>query len=139
VLSIIPNANDLVAASQRTGPHPPIPGFQYFIARIQLKYVGTASQKFSTFSAMRDREDAAPRLAAVGKSNIPYRAYVEPFGPNPPGAQTCIYWPEKLPNKEMFPGETLTGNACWHVRTEDVPSLVMFDDQATKYLYLSLH
>jgi len=39
----------------------------------------------------------------------------------------------------MFPGETLAGNACWHVRTEDVPSLVMFDDQATKYLYLSLH
>lgn len=104
VLSVTPNANKLIDEHNYFYT-PPDRDHQYFVARLSVVRIGDSAKRL-------DRD-----FDAVGGSNVAYDT-------------GCKYEsvPKPLERKEIFPGGSVTGNICWHVRSGDVPSLVMFYD-----------
>ena len=103
VLSITPNATEIVKKHNRYFYKPPAAGHQYFIARFLVVRTGATPNR-----AVRD-------FMVVGGSNVAYES------------RSCGHiYPDYLERKEVFPGGSVTGNVCWAVRSSDVGSLVMF-------------
>jgi len=120
VLEVYPNANEIVAKENKHSS-PPKQGQQYFLARVELKYLGPDSSEFA----------ADNRFKAVGPSSVVY----SPYGINPGVI------PDKLDNAEAFTGGTVVGNIGWAINSSDANRLVMFDSRASKdnRIFLALY
>jgi hypothetical protein len=106
VISTQPNATSAILSSNRFNK-PPAADHQFFIARVQATYTGAGSKRF----------DGSFRLRAVGASAVSYRSFED----------SCGVFPDPISNTEVFSGGTITGNACWSIRSADAGSLLMFD------------
>lgn len=107
VLSVIPDATNIVL-NENMFNKPPKAGDQFFLARIQAKYIGPNSATF----------DGSYRLRAVGPSSVGYTT----FG-NSPGVI-----PDPLPNSEVFTDGVIAGNIGWEIKSSDASALVMYDN-----------
>jgi hypothetical protein len=68
------------------------------------------------FKGLGSEAPSAVDLEAVGASNTVYR----------PSRDTCGVIPKRYSDgRSLRTGETVQGNVCWAVRTEDVSSLVL--------------
>ncbi len=108
VLNVMPDASDYIMAYSEFNSEPE-PGTQYFIARLQITYTGTASGipwSELTLSASTGNED-----------DEPYTDWGFSCGDIPDSASSR--------SNELFPGGTIEINACWVVDTDDVSSLVL--------------
>lgn len=97
----------------------PANNLQYFLVRIQATYTGQGSSSFSEY-----------RLALVGATTGPYTVV----------QNSCGAAPDELPPTLVSTGGVVRGNVCWAVRSTDVPSLVMYDQQMPEVsrLYFAL-
>jgi hypothetical protein len=103
VLSTTPNATDVVLSENRFND-PPEAGHQFYMANIEVTYIGPDSAMIYL----------ALTLRAIGESAVGYNA-------------RCGVVPGKLENlQEIFTAGTIRGSVCWQVRTTDVNSLVMY-------------
>ena len=123
VVSVVPNATDLILAASRSEgrtPTPPEEGKQYFTATISAKYIGAGSGALT----MRDLD------AAGDATNIVYEG----------GCGNPFINPTTIPNAlpanildqevEVLPGGTIEGVVCWEIDSLDAPTLKMrFDYQ----------
>jgi hypothetical protein len=105
VLSTTPDATGQVLAHEPTNETPSA-GWQFFVASVQVRYLGT--QPAAAFAA-------GYSLRAVGQSGTLYEL-----------AANCGVIPDEVPGDELEPGGALTGNVCWTVKAEDVPTLLMY-------------
>jgi hypothetical protein len=107
VLSVVPNAADLVLAYNEFNPDP-APGTLFFLARIQVTYVGESS--------------GSPwlELALTAVGNNPDEPYAE-------FENSCGDIPESgsVVSTELFPGGTIEYNVCWAIDQADAGSLRM--------------
>ena len=107
VLSVTPNATDVVAA-ENSANEAPAAGDQFFIARISLTYTGT--------------ETGDPTLGlqyqTVGESSASYTTYGNSCGVVPDGLF--------LTTTELFEGGSVEINLCWAIDADDADSLVMY-------------
>lgn len=87
---------------------PPEPGNQFYMLKIEIKYLGSDSAKFS------DRYF----LQAVGQSGVVYRPYCDSSYPD---------WIEL--NTELFTGGAIEGWQCWAIPIADVDSLQLLVDR----------
>jgi hypothetical protein len=107
VLDVVPNANSIIQKENMFND-PPDPGHQFFLARIQAKYVGSTSDSFG----------GSYRLRAVGPSSVAYSTFENYVG----------VIPDPLPDSEVFSGGVITGNVGWEIRSSDANALVMYDE-----------
>lgn len=107
VVSVTPNANDIVLRQNPFNP-PPQPGHQFYIARVTVTRTGSTSAAFS----------GDIRLRAVGAAAVTYTTF----------DNRCGVYPDRLPGVEVFTGGTITGNVCWQIRASDADSLVLYDN-----------
>lgn len=89
----------------------PEAGRQFFIATITATNTGTAPATF----------DGNFRLRARGADGTTYTAFGDACGVTP------NEWDEDI---EVAPGQSLTGNLCWSVPSDQLTNLRMFDDLA---------
>ena len=106
VLSVTPNANDAVAASNQFNA-PPNDGNQFFLARIAVTYNGAATGK-PAFEL---------NFQSVGDLSSSYTIFNDTCG---------NYGEEPYTVAELFPGGTTEFNVCWQIDSEDAGSLVMY-------------
>ena len=57
------------------------------------------------------------RLRSAGVTPAPYLAY----------ADACGSIPDPLSEAPVGAGQSISGNVCWLVQTQDAPALVLFD------------
>jgi hypothetical protein len=106
VISVTPNATAAVLAENQFND-PPATGKQFFIARLSATYVGEGHARF----------DGTYRIRAVGNSGVILTTF----------SNGCGVIPDKLPDPDVFPSGTVTGNLCWEVSASDASSLVAVD------------
>jgi hypothetical protein len=91
---------------------PPAAGNQFFMIAVSATYNGPGSSRLDSSFGAR----------AVGASNVAYTTF----------DNSCGVLPEpnlQLDDPQVFTGGTVTGYAaCWHIRSSDAGSLVMFFD-----------
>jgi len=100
----------------------PEAGRQFFIATITATNNGSAPATF----------DGNFRLRVRGADGAVYTAFGDACGVTP------NEWDQNI---EVAPGQSLTGNLCWSVPTDQLANLRMFDDEAentTGLVYWSL-
>ncbi len=110
VVSVTPDATDLILA-ENSFNEPPVDGQQFFLATVRLTYIGDTSDEFYVSD-----------LNAVGQSAVSYNQYDD----------YCGTIPDELPSRELFTGGTIEGNVCWSIESEDVNSLVLYDNYGEK-------
>jgi len=89
----------------------PEAGRQFFIATITATNNGTATATF----------DGNFRLRARGADGTEYTAFGDACGVTP------NEWDQNI---EVAPGQSLTGNLCWSIPSDQLANLRMFDDDA---------
>lgn len=107
VVSVTPNANDLIAQTNQFNDLPE-PGYQFFLVTIQATYEGEGSSVLP----------AGNTFSVVGDSSVAYTTY----GPG------CGVLPDPFQFTDVFEGGTIVGNVCFAVQSSDVDSLVMFSE-----------
>ncbi|CAN5742037.1 hypothetical protein BH24CHL4_BH24CHL4_21440 [soil metagenome] len=106
VLSVTPNATDMVAAENPFND-PPSPGNQFFIARVNATYVGPSA----------GNPGFELNFQAVGDLSVGYTVF----------NNTCGVYPDDLYNvNELFTGGSAEFNVCWQIDSQDQDSLVMY-------------
>jgi len=105
VESATPDATALVLAANDFN-EPPKPGWQFFMARVTATYTGQGADQF----------EGAFRLRAVGAAALSYSGF----------ENSCGEIPDELSEAEVFTGGTISGNACWEIRSSDSASLVLY-------------
>ena len=107
VTNTIPNANTQVL---ETNPYngAPAEGKQFYIATVQVKYLGPYSGRPGGQSSFR----------TLGEGDSVYTSF----------ENSCGVIPLELPGSELFTNAEVIGNVCWEVATSDIGSLVMFVD-----------
>lgn len=122
VVSVVPNATDLILAASRSEgrtPTPPEEGKQYFTATISAKYIGAGSDALT----MRDLDAAGDATNIVYEAGCGDRYFNPTTIPNALPANT-------LDQVEVLPGGTIEGVVCWEIDSRDAPTLKMrFDNQ----------
>lgn len=99
---------------------PPTPGNQFVMIRIKVKNNNPNPDNFS----------AGSRLRAVGDSSVEYRQS---------GDGSCGVIPNEFDgSRDMFEGGELIGNICFSVKSSDVASLVMYDEDGRDWLFIAL-
>ena len=86
---------------------PPVAGRQYFLVHVTVTFTGQGSDIF----------EGSFRLRAVGAAALGYSGF----------ENGCGDIPDELSENEVFTGGTISGNACWEVRSNDAASLVLYD------------
>ena len=119
VVSVVPNATDMILAAsrnERSTPTPPEPGKQYFMATIRAEHIGVGGGSSDTLTW----ED----LDAVGDAtHVVYEADC--------GDQDTTI-PDALPEVEVIRGGVVEGAVCWEIDSRDAPTLKMrFDGQVS--------
>jgi hypothetical protein len=120
VESVTPDATAAVLAASDSNDPPPA-GWQFFMARVTATYVAPGSDRF----------EAVFRLRTVGAAAVSYSGF----------ENSCGEIPDELSEAEIFTGGTISGNACWAIRSSDSASLVLYDDPVQtvpKRIFLSL-
>ena len=106
VLSVTPNADDLVAAENQFNDPPPADG-QFFIARVSVTYTGseTGNPAFDL------------NFQSVGDGSTSYTIF----------NNSCGVYPDQSYNAtDLFEGGTAEFNVCWAIDSDDADSLVMY-------------
>jgi hypothetical protein len=116
ILSVTPNANSLIAATNSFNKAP-ASGNQFFVARISAMRTATTSGRYGPYE-----------LYAVGASNVSYTSF----------GNSCGVIPDPVSSNEVFPGGTVTGNVCWQIASGDAGSLVAWDRSTTTRVYFKL-
>jgi len=108
VVSVIPDGTAQVLAenSFNTAPEG---GRQFFIATVTATWTSTGAESF----------DGNYQLRVLGANNATYTAFGDSCGVTP------NEWDE---DTIVRSGQSVTGNLCWSVPTEELPYLRMFDD-----------
>ena len=109
VVSVTPNANDVVASVKSYGlavNRPPAKGAQYFMVRLALHYVG---------GGKGDTNAVLGLLYAVGKHKASYSS----------GQDYCGTIPNPV-RFEVFSGQSVVGNECWEIASNDSSTLRHF-------------
>ena len=106
VLSVTPNADDLVAAENEFND-PPAAGEQFFIARLSVTYTGseTGNPAFDL------------NYQSVGDSSASYTTFDNSCGLVPDDEYTLT---------ELFEGGSAEFNVCWAIDRDDADSLEMY-------------
>ena len=86
---------------------PPAAGRQFFMVHVTVTYTGQGSDSF----------EGSFRLRAVGAAALGYSGF----------ENSCGDIPGELSENEAFTGGTISGNACWEIRSSDIASLVLYD------------
>jgi hypothetical protein len=107
VISVTPNADDIVTADGFS--EPPTPGNQYFMARIAVTYVGSATGN--------PAYELNPQ--AVGSLSTSYTTFNNMCG-------FGSYEDTLILATELFEGGSGEYNVCWQIDAEDADSLVMY-------------
>lgn len=106
VISVIPNANDVVAAENMFN-EPPAADEQFYIARVQVTYVGD--------------ETGLPSIDleanSVGNLRTSYSTFQDYCGVIPD---------DPMMISELFPGGSAEMNFCWKIKSDDAESLTMY-------------
>ena len=108
--SVTPDGTQSVL-DQNSFNEEPEPGRQFFIATI------TATNTSSTTATF----DGNFRLRAQGADGTIYTAFRDACGVTP------NEWDQNI---EVAPGQSLTGNLCWSIPSDQIANLRMFDDDA---------
>lgn len=108
--SVTPDGTQQVLAENSFNTAPAA-GRQFFIATVTATWTGTGAESF----------DGNFRLRVLGANNETYTAFGDACGVTP------NEWDEST---IVASGESVTGNLCWSVPTEELPYLRMFDDEA---------
>jgi hypothetical protein len=108
--SVIPDGTQQVLDENSFNEEPEA-GRQFFIATITATYTGQGAESF----------DGNFRLRVRSANNAIYTAFGDSCGVTP------NEWDEDIP---VASGESITGNLCWSVPTDELPYLRMFDKQA---------
>ena len=103
-MGIIPNATRMVL-DENSYNDPPEEGKQFFIVRVQAKYLGLDSAMF----------DGSFRLRSLGDGGVVYTTF----------ENSCGVIPDELPDPELFTNGTVEGNECWQIASTDTDSLMM--------------
>ncbi len=114
VLSVIPDATDVVAAENQFN-EPPAPGNQFFIARVSITYVGSATGNPSVDL----------NFQSVGDSSASYTTFTDYCGVIPDAPFLTV--------TELFEGGSAEFNVCWAIDSDDAESLVMYVDSSFDY------
>jgi hypothetical protein len=114
VLSVVPNADNIIR-NENSVNSPPKDGYQFFLARLEIKNIGSDVSQFNDFD-----------LNAVGASLIAY------------GHEIGGTIPDPIPTNDVFPGGVLTGNTLWEIKSSDASSLVMYHKNVKPYIFFSL-
>lgn len=115
VISVTPNANDLVLGANQFN-EPPMEGNQFFMVRIAVTYVGSASGNPSY--------ELNPQ--AVGELSVGYTTFNNMCGYND--------YPDNLiMATELFNGGSGEYNVCWQIDSDDQDSLVMYIESNVAY------
>lgn len=113
VRSVTPNANDLVLAANNGDPFAkPPPGAQDYMVSLSLTYIGGGSSDPGI--------GMIGLVETVGSHGKVYDTNTDPC----PGS-----WPDpslKNWNKDVFSGQTVTGNICYLIAANDAASLRLF-------------
>jgi len=125
LLAADPNQTDAIVAFQRGDPDnltlPPLPGFQYLLARVSLTRTDTEPATFSPYS--------------LDLTTVDGRIY-DDAGP------ACGTYMDPLEADGVAQGQTAVGNVCWKIATADLQKLLMlYTDPftgATTYFSLGL-
>jgi hypothetical protein len=104
VLNVYPDATNMVLKENQFNKAPKY-GDQFFLATVQVKYVGEGSSTFSSYD-----------LRAVGPSSVGYSTFQNSAG----------VIPDPLPSSEVFTGGAVTGNVGWEISSSDANGLVMY-------------
>lgn len=108
--SIVENADQIVTEANMFND-PPAAARQYLIANI------TATRRTEPAELFQ----ASFRLRLVGTiTGTIYTTF--------DSTDRCGVIPEPVPDLEIISGESVTGNLCWQVLTEDVPGLVLYNE-----------
>lgn len=86
---------------------PPSVGHRFFIVRIRATRAAEGMAEF----------DGDFRLRAVGAAAVVWTTF----------NNSCGVVPDALPDSDVFPGGTITGNICFEVPNTDVGTLVLLD------------
>lgn len=106
VLSVIPNANDVVLSENQFN-EPPTEGNQFFMSRIAVTYVGSATGMPSS----------ELNFQAVGDKSASYTTFNNTCG---------VYPDDQYSIAELFEGGSAEFNVCWQIDSADQDSLVMY-------------
>ncbi len=108
VLSVIPNANDVVALENQFNA-PPAEGNQFFLARIAVTYTGS-----TTGTPAWDLN-----FHSVGDLSVSYTIF----------NNDCGVYPDQVYNiPELFTEGSAEFNVCWQIASADQDSLIMYVD-----------
>jgi len=108
VVSVTPNANSIVAATNQFNKAPKAGG-QFFMVRLRYTRTGSDPKRFL----------GGYRMRVLGSNNVAYTTF----------QNSCGVIPEDLTfGSEVYTNGSLEGNVCWQVSSSEVGSLVMFDD-----------
>lgn len=107
VLSVQPNATDLVAAENEFND-PPAAGDQFFIARLSVTYrgSGTGNPSFDL------------NYQSVGESSTSYTTFTNSCGVVPDDPSLTV--------TDLFAGGTAEFNVCWAIDSDDANSVEMY-------------
>ena len=113
VLSVTPNANDVVAAENQFND-PPADGNQFFLARVSVTYNGSAT----------GNPGIELNFQAVGAKSTSYTVFNNPCG---------VYPDQNYPVTELFGGGSAEFNVCWQIDSDDADSLEMYVEPSFSY------
>lgn len=108
--AVIENANAEIAEANMFN-EPPAEGRQFVIARVTARNTSEAPAIFDALFRLR--------LVAPASGSVYTTFKLEDY---------CGVVPDMFPDAEIAPGEQLSGNVCWQVRSEDVDHLVLYSD-----------
>jgi hypothetical protein len=110
---VTPNANDLVLAASHNEPFAkPPPGAQDYMVSLSLTYLGGGSSNPGI--------GMLGLIEAVGSHNAIYDTNTDPCPGSLP-EPSFKYW-----GKDVFSGQTVTGNICYLIASNDANSLRLF-------------
>lgn len=105
VVDVVSDANSLIL-DEASFNESPRDGHQFFIVGVEATYVGDESGNLFTDTSFE----------SVGNESVVYNEY----------SSTCGFVPGSISfTSEAFPGGTVTGNACWEIRSADAESLAL--------------
>lgn len=109
VLSVFSNATDeMVYGSEPDGKFRRDPGDEFFLVKIQAKYIGPGSNCFES-----------NQLSVVGSASVGYRSI---------GNQGNGMIQDYIPDQEVFTGGVIKGIVAWMIPPGDANHLVMYDN-----------
>ena len=78
-----------------------------------------------------ERFDGDYRLRLVGASGVARTTF----------SDSCGVIPDDLPDPDVFPSGTITGNVCWEILASDAASVVLFDKPflGDQDVFMALH